>query len=53
MTKKQKDILGRLLRLANGDVLLVERALRRFSDKPGSSKELVQFIKDNAPKKAA
>lgn len=47
MTKKQEKFLEELTRLAQGDVLVVEEALRTFSRKDKASfAQLAKYITD-------
>ena len=47
MSKKQEAVLQKLIRLANGDSLLVERAIRNAGSeaKTASLDEVITFIK--------
>lgn len=47
MSKKQEAVLQKLVRLAKGDSLLVERAIRRASDetKTRSLGDVIDYIK--------
>jgi hypothetical protein len=47
MSKKQEGVLQKLIRLANGDSLLVERAIRNAGTaaKPPTLSEVVSYIK--------
>jgi hypothetical protein len=51
MTKKQEQVLHRLVRLAQGDPLLVERALRATADEDKISNlgDVVTYITKHAP----
>jgi hypothetical protein len=47
MSKKQEAVLQKLIRLAKGDSLLVERAIRKAGSeaKPASLGEVITYIK--------
>lgn len=49
MTKKQETILEQVMKLADGDPLVVERALRDFENKQDSTfKEFALHVRDLA-----
>ncbi len=55
MTEKQSEMLDKLVRLANGDALLVERAIRETSPGEDAAKleDIVRFIVKNRKESVA